>query len=201
MPTFKSWAFAGLVALPGCTDAAFNNPTRAAATRIELPDGMIIAGANGWCVDPSVSRARGETAVVVLGSCAAIGQNALAPRPDVAGVVTVSVEQGTAGSPSPAELGDFFVSDQGRAALARDGNSESVDILESRTGEDRFIMHTEDRSALPGASPLTWRALFDLGGRFVSVSLYGLQDQPIEPEDGLATLEAQVDELIAVNKP
>ena len=44
-----------------------------------------------------------------------------------------------------------------------------------------------------------WRALFDLEGRFVSVTLYGLQNQPIEPDDGLATLEAQVDQLIAAN--
>jgi len=200
MPTFKTWAIAGLLALPGCSEN-FNNPTRAASSRIELPDGMIVAGANGWCIDPDISRAQGDTAVVVLGSCAAIGQNALAPRPDVPGVVTVSVEQGTAGAPSPTELEDFFVSDQGRAALARDGQSDSVNILQSRASEDRFVIHTEDRSALPGASPLTWRALFGLGGRFVSVSLYGSKDQPIEPEDGLATLEAQVDELIAVNAP
>lgn len=199
MPTFKTWAIAGLLALPGCTDAVFENPTRAAPSQIELPDGMIVAGANGWCVDPSVSRSTGDTSVVVLGSCAAIGQDAAAPRPDVPGVVTVSVEQASSSAPSPAELEDFFVSDQGRAALARDGQSGSVDILESRTGDDRYIMHTEDRSALPGASPMTWRALFDLGGRFVSVSLYGLRDQPIDPEDGLATLEAQVDELIAAN--
>ena len=200
MQTSKAWAIAGILVLAGCSES-FNNPTRAAPSRIELPDGMIVAGANGWCVDPDVSRARGDTAVVVLGSCAAIGQNALAPRPDVPGVVTVSVEQGSTGAPSPAELEDFFVSDQGRAALARDGQSESVDILQSYASEDRFVIHTEDRSALPNASPLTWRALFGLDGRFVSVSLYSSQEQPIEPEDGLATLEAQVDELIAANAP
>lgn len=200
MPTFKAWAIACLFALTGCSEG-FDNPTRAAPSRIELPDGMIVAGANGWCIDPTVSRTKGDTAVIVLGSCAAIGQDALAPRPDVPGVVTVSVEQGSATAPSPAELEDFFVSDQGRAALARDGQPESIDILQSRTSEDRFVIQTEDSSALPGASPLTWRALFGLGGRFVSVSLYGAQDQPIEPEDGLATLEAQVDELIAVNAP
>ena len=200
MPTSKAWAVLGLLALAGCSES-FNNPTRAAPSQIELPDGMIVAGANGWCIDPDVSRAKGDTAVVVLGSCAAIGQNAFAPRPDVPGIVTVSVEQGAASAPSPAELEDFFVSDQGRAALARDGQSESVDILQSYASEDRFVIHTVDRSALPNASPLTWRALFGLDGRFVSVSLYSSQEQPIEPKDGLATLEAQVDELIAVNAP
>ena len=79
MPISKVWALAALVALSGCSETF--NPTRAASSRIELPDGVVVAGANGWCVDPSVSRARGETTVVILGSCAAIGQNALAPQP------------------------------------------------------------------------------------------------------------------------
>ena len=197
MPTFKGLAAAALVALAGCS-----NPmavTRAAPSEIALPDGTVIAGASGWCIDPSVSRPTDETAVVVLGSCAAIGQNALAPAPDVPGVVTVSVEKPGAVAPTPEQLESFFVSETGRAALARDGKASSVEILETRTDEDRLILYTADQSALPGASPRTWRALFDLGGRFVSVSLYGLEDQPFEPDDGRAALEAQVDQLISAN--
>lgn len=197
MPTFKFLAGAALVALAGCS-----NPlavTRAAPSQIKLPDGTVIAGANGWCVDPSVSRPADETAVVVLGSCAAIGQNAFAPTPDVPGVVTVSVEKPGAVAPTPEQLESFFVSETGRAALARDGKASSVEILETRTDEDRLILYTADQSALPGASPRTWRALFDLDGRFVSVSLYGLEDQPFEPDDGRAALEAQVDHLISAN--
>lgn len=197
MPTFKFLAGVALVALAGCS-----NPlavTRAAPSQIKLPDGTVIAGANGWCVDPSVSRPADETAVVVLGSCAAIGQNAFAPTPDVPGVVTVSVEKPGAVAPTPEQLESFFVSETGRAALARDGKASSVEILETRTDEDRLILYTADQSALPGASPRTWRALFDLDGRFVSVSLYGLEDQPFEPDDGRAALEAQVDHLISAN--
>ncbi len=173
--------------------------TRAATSEIALSDGTVIAGANGWCIDPSVSRPADDTAVVVLGSCAAIGQNALAPTPDVPGVVTVSIEQPGAAAPTPEQLESFFVSETGRAALARDGNASSVEILETSADDDRLILYTADQSALSGASPRTWRALFDLGGRFVSVSLYGLEDQPFEPEDGRAALEAQVDHLISVN--
>ena len=122
-------------------------------------------------------------------------------QPDVPGVVTVSVENGAAGAPTPEELEAFFVSDIGRASLARDGQHESVNILETYTSADRFLLHMEDLSALPGAAPEAWRALFDLQGRFVAVSLYGLSDAPISAEAGLAALEAQVDELIAANAP
>ena len=197
MPTCKAWAIAGLLALPGCSD--FLATKREAPTQVQLADGMVIAGANGWCVDQSVSRPGGDASVIVLGSCAAIGRDALAPRPDVPGVVTVSVERDALGVPSPADLEGFFVTEAGRAALARDGQAGSVEILETRAEDDRLILHLKDRSALPGASPMTWRALFDLGGRFVSVSLYGLSDQPIEAEEGLQALEAQVDRLIAAN--
>ncbi len=199
MPIFRILLAAGLFLLPGCSDLLVSEK-RSAPTRVELPDGMIVAGANGWCVDQASSRARGDTAVVVLGSCAAIGQNALAPRPDVPGVVTVSVERDALGAPTPEELESFFGSDAGRAALARDGQSASVEVLETRTGDDRFILYTDDKSALPGASTSMWRALFDLGGRFVSVSLYGLSDQPIPAGAGFEALDQQVDELIAANR-
>ena len=183
----------------GCAEGF--NVTRNAPSSIQLPNGTVVAAARGWCVDTSTSRARGDTAVVVLGSCAALASNALAPRPDVPGVVTVSVESEAGVSPSPKELETFFVSDAGRAALAHDGRAESVDILETRREDDLFILQAEDQSALPGASPVTWRALFDLEGRFVSVSLYGLSDRPIGRSEGLQTLEAQVDRLIAANDP
>ena len=198
MPTFKVWLAAGLLALPGCTDIMGEKSV--APSQIQLPDGLVVAGANGWCIDTASTSARGEAAVVVLGSCAAIGQDALAPRPDVPGVVTVSVERDPLGAFSPEDLQAFFVSDVGRAALARNGEATSVDILDTRAEDGRFFLHMKDSSALPGASPLTWRALFDLGGRFVSVSLYGLSDQPIEPDEGLDALEAQVDQLIAANQ-
>ena len=64
---------------------------------------------------------------------------------------------------------------------------------------DRFFVLSNDKSALPGAAASTWRALFDLKGRFVSVSLYGLSEQPIPAQEGLAAVEAQVDQLIAAN--
>jgi len=175
------------------------NVTRSAPERIALPDGTIIAGAQGWCVDEASSKARGETAVVVLGSCAAIGRNALAPQPDVAGVVTVSVESQAGPSPSIDALEAFFQTDSGRAALARDGQPGSIEILETQQEDGLLYLHAEDKSTPSGASPETWRALFDLDGRFVSVSLFGAPDSTIGRSAGLATLEAQVDELRAVN--
>lgn len=191
---------AALMALAGC-DGGFDlgTVTRSAPERIQLADGTVIAGAEGWCVDQKTSRARGDHAVVVLGSCAAIAGNVLAPRPDVEGLVTVSVDAEGGALPSAEQLAGFFGTEAGRAALARDGRAESVEILESQADDDMLILHAADRSAAPGTDPGIWRALFDMEGRFISVSLYGLVDQPIDRSEGLATLSAQVDTLRAAN--
>lgn len=200
MQTSKAVLVGAFFALSAC-DGGFElgGVTRKAPERIQLADGMVVAGADGWCVDTSTSRADGDTAVVVLGSCAAIARNALAARPDVPGVVTVSVD--SAGAPPSADaLETFFATDAGRAALARDGRAQSVEILETQREDGLLYLRTADQSAAPGTAPETWRALFDLDGHFVSVSLYGLIGNPIDRDDGMETLTRQVDELRAANK-
>lgn len=178
------------------------NVTRSAPERIELPDGLVVSGTRGWCVDTATSRTDGDTAVVVLGSCAAIARNAFAPRPEVPGVVTVSVE-GEGGAVPPVDvLQSFILSPPGRAALAQDGRTQSVRILDSRRDDDLLLVHVDDQSIRPasGTSSDYWRALFDLDGRFVTVSLTGLSEQPIDEQDGFETLTAQVDWLRRSNR-
>ena len=201
MQTCKALLFltAGL-GLAGCDTGLGIGVSRQAPEQIRLADGMVVAGAEGWCVDTITTRSDDDAAVVVLGSCAALAENVRAPSPDVPGLVTVSVDSDDGGAaPTADQLESFFGTDAGRAALARDGRAESVEILETRRREDLLILRAEDRSAAPGTDPEVWRALFDLEGRFISVSLYGLEDQPIESEDGLATLSEQVATLRAVN--
>ena len=196
---------AGIFGLAAC-DAALDglgdfNVTRSAPERIELPDGLVVSGTRGWCVDTSTTRSDGETSVVVLGSCAAIAGNAFAPRPDVPGVVTVSIENEVGGVPPAEALQRFIASDAGRAALARDGSAQSVDILESRRDGEMLLIHVEDRSSIQvlGASQDYWRAIFDLDGRFVTVSLISLSSRPIDRATGFDTLEAQVERIRSAN--
>ncbi len=199
MPTFKA-ALAPLACLVLAACAGGLGQSRNAPSQIELPDGTIVAGANGWCIDEATSRARGGTNVVVLGSCAAIAGEAAAPRPSVPGVVTVSVEAEPGNMPDGETLQKFFVSENGRAALARDGKPESVAILETRLEDDLLYLHAADASAAPGASNEIWRALFGLSGRFIVVSFYSRAEDAIEAEDGLNMLAAQVARLRAANQ-
>ena len=179
--TIRGLLLAACLATAAC-DGGFN-VTRNAPERVQLPDGLVVAGPRGWCVDRTTTRATADTAVVVPG------------------VVTVSID-GEAGDGPPAEvLEQFFGTDAGRAALARDGRADSVTILETRRSRDTFFIHAEDSGSaqMPGAATDYWRALFDMDGRFVSVSLVGLSNKPIGSADGLATLQAQIDRLKSAN--
>ncbi|MXQ06516.1 hypothetical protein GQ651_01515 [Alphaproteobacteria bacterium GH1-50] len=196
--TFKITALAAALGLAACSGGF--DITRNAPQAVKLPSGVVVSGTRGWCVDETTTRADGDASVVVFGSCAAIAKNALLPRPGVPGVITVSVDNSTSGT-APAEVLDaFFATERGRAALARDGRASSVRILETRQSRNALFLHAVDRSPLADdAAEDYWRAIFDLGGRFVSVSLVGLSEAPIPREEGLRTLEAQIERLRAAN--
>jgi hypothetical protein len=168
---------------------------------VKLSDGLIVAGAHGWCVDRKTTRSSGAASVVVFGSCAAIAGNARAPSPAFPGVVTVLVDGLAETAPPAALLEQFFASNAGRAALARDGRADSVTIIETYREGELLFLHAEDRSAgrLPDESGEYWRALFDMNGRFVTVSLVGLANRPIPRAAGLAALTAQIDQLKNAN--
>ncbi|NNE89850.1 MAG: hypothetical protein HKN27_17415 [Silicimonas sp.] len=195
--TSKALIAAFVFGLAGCE--AGLGVSRKAPEQISLPDGLIVAGAEGWCVDLESSRAIGATSMVVLGSCAAIAKNAKAPRPRVPGVMTVSIEGAGLQAPPAAALEAFFETDSGLAVLARDGIAQSVRVLESRRDGEHLYLRAEDKSALPGAESEYWRAIFGLNGRLVSVTLLGLAGRPIAPAEGFATLQSQIEELIVAN--
>lgn len=174
--------------------------TRNAPVEVQLPDGLVVAGARGWCVDRSTSKAREGGAVVVLGSCAAIAGNALLPSPRVDGIVTISVENGTGAPASLADVAAFLATDQGRAVLARDGRAASVDLLEIAAADDALFLHALDKSGGPlNTGTDYWRAVFDIQGRFVSVSLTPNAPDEVSRAQSLATLDAQIDRLKAAN--
>lgn len=194
----KGFALTAILGLAACGTGL--SITRNAPEAVRLPSGLVVKGSRGWCVDPGTLRTGEDASVVVFGSCAAIARNALLPRPAVPGIITVSVDNSNSGTASADILDAFFATAQGRAALARDGRAESIRILETRQADDALFLHAVDRSGLPAeVAEDYWRAIFDLGGRFVTVSLVGLSNDPIDRAAGLRTLEAQVDRLRAAN--
>lgn len=196
-PISKALTGAALFALAACDTGGV---ARNAPVGVTLPDGLVIAGARGWCVDRATTQTRGEAVVVIFGSCRALTRDASEPRPSVPGIVTVSVENTGTGVPAAEAVVAFLESDAGRAALSRDGTAASVEILETDIRRDAVVLHAIDRSGLPRqAAEEYWRALFEIDGRVVTVSLVALANASRNDGDWRAALDAQISRLKSAN--
>ncbi|MBK1634972.1 hypothetical protein [Rhodovulum adriaticum] len=194
-------ALAAVLALPGCLDTAPQvGPdgqfySRKAPPEIVVADGSVaIAAPYGFCVDKSALRQGTDGSFVLLASCAALTGADNAPNPSPDALLTASV----AGNPGPGGsaadravvLERYFGSEAGRAALARNGRADTVQIdgMDSRDG--LFFLHVTDRGPGlgKGLRPDTWRAIFDVQGRIVTASVTGFADRPISDAASRALL-------------
>ena len=195
---------AGLVALEmlgACSGGALDigkigfRPSRPAPERALVSDGQVtIAGPEGFCIDPTATRTEHGSSFVLLGSCAAISTSPRKPKPKVPAILTATVSGNGNAVPISASmetLAGFFKSDAGRAALSRSGKPESVTVIEALGKEDVFYIHARDKDAdaQTGADGEYWRALFDVKGRIVSASVFGLREHPISSDDSFRTLQ------------
>lgn len=149
-----------------------------------------VTAAPGYCVDRQASRETDAQAVVIIGRCS--DRSGSLPA-----IVTVAV--GVPGSAvsltaGPEALAAFFASDAGRATLSRDGDAASVSIRDIRTTDGRLVLHLDDV-----ATGETWRTLFGLRGRLVSVSVTAATGQGQTGDAGKALLDRSTTAMIRAN--
>lgn len=166
---------------------------------------VVIAGPLGYCPDRTATQGPDRQVSVVLGSCASIRNSAQAPSPVIPAVLTASVsrENGADISGSFSQLERFFRSRSGRAALARNGDSRSVRLLSMRRRNGAFIMRLEDRSPnrVPGLSAKYWRALIDVKGRIITLSVIAFEAKPMSDAFARATLDGFINRVRQENAP
>lgn len=165
---------------------------------------VVIAGPHGFCVDPTETKDKVKSAFVLLGSCAAISNVPIKPRPEIPAILMATVSAKTDSAPiatSMDALSRFFESDAGRAALSRDGKAETVEVIETLGRGGAFYIHARDSSTdtLTGAGAEYWRALFNVKGRIISASVVGLEKHPISTTEGFDTLGAFADRIKTLN--
>ena len=195
------------VLLAGCSNTG-DVSTRDAGLSRTAPDtiavankAIVIGGPPGYCIDRSASRVRGDSAFVLLASCASITQNPEADAPLAPGLLTASVERRSGNAPPTeaalAQLQDYVASPAGRAALARDGQTASVEIHGTILSDGVLYIHLTDGSAnaTPGLDETYWRGFFDLNGRLVTISVVGFESIPMPADSGLATMRAFSDRI------
>lgn len=172
-------------------------PFGGSTTSIVVAQGSTtVVGPPGYCVDRSATRSGRQGSFVLLGGCASISNNASAPSPSSLAVLTASVsdQNGATVTGAANRLDQFFRSQSGRAALARDGNPSSARVLAAYRKNGAFMMRVRDRSAglTPGLAPDYWRALFDLNGRLVTLTVIAFTARPISNSRGSAILDSFV---------
>ncbi len=170
--------------------------TRRAPERLAVSgDAVIVAGPAGYCIDKGATRDGAETAFVLLASCAAITRNQSVPRPPVQALLTAFVTGRDGGGDQVQDQARafeaFFGSEAGRAALARNGQADSVRIIQMFQRDGAFFVHASDSSDGAGSRLKQdyWRAIFDVNGRTVSASVVAFKDHPISDDASLATLQ------------
>lgn len=152
---------------------------------------ITVQGPRGFCVDKRATRDTDDGGFVLLADCAAVSRRADAPRPRYPALLTATVAPAEFQAEAQiAALERFFQSPEGRAALARDGNPGSIDLVDSARKGEMLILHAHDRSAeaLPGLERDQWRAIFALEDHIVSASVSALEARPLSPDSGRALL-------------
>jgi len=200
------FALATLTVLSGCagTGGGFALPKPAPKQIRVANNEVLIAGPKGFCIDPTETRDEGDRAFVLLGSCAAIANVGGKPSPKIPAILTATVSRKSSSTPiagSMQTLTDFFASDEGRAALSRDGKADTIEVIKTLDKNGVFYIHARDSSSdtLIGAGDEYWRALFDVHGRIISASVFGLKERPFPPNTGFGVLQGFTRRIRAEN--
>jgi hypothetical protein len=188
--TSKGTAVALCLVLAACVPGLPEIATSSSRAMPIMGGALQVAAAPGYCVDREASRETDVQAVVIIGRCS--DRSGSLPA-----IVTVAV--GAAGSAAsltagPEALAKFFASDVGRATLSRDGNAASVRLRDIRTIDGRLVLHLDD-----AATGETWRALFGLRGRLVSVSVTSAALQDQTGDAGKALLDRSTIAVVRAN--
>lgn len=154
-------------ALMGCDPATTGQNLHEIAV---FKGAITVAAPQGYCIDKKASVAVGSATVLLIGRCNAQGKVAAA-------VVTLTIGgPGSAGVlvAGPQALAEFFASDAGRKVLARDGDPDHVQVVQTQSAGRGLLLHLRDQVAGD-----YWRAIAAIKGRLVTISASGVAGAPL----------------------
>lgn len=156
--------------------------------------GLALAGPPGYCVDRSSVRERDEGIFALLGSCASVSGRANQPKPHSPGLISISLGPALSlqESVTGEMLASFVKSDRGSAAIAADRPVSHFRTLETRQQGAVSFVFVEDGTIHPdsGLEKTHWRAVFFVGDRIATSSIYSYANAPMSKAAGLAALSA-----------
>lgn len=199
-----------ILSLAGCM-SGLSVPTagridRSAPTEVTVSGKeIVVAGPDGFCIDPSsVEDRKDGVSFVLLGNCAAISRSAEDAQPPFHALLSASVRlnPGAAMADQMDLAQEFLRAPEGRALLSRTGDASTVTVIDSFAESDTLFLRARDTSEgyAPNMSPEHWRAIFDVRDRVIAVAVYGFEDAPLSSALGLETVRRFADEIRAANQ-
>ncbi len=171
-----------------------------------LNGGIVIQGPTGYCFDMTVLRSEVTNAFVVLGSCAALEGKGQQGRQSalLTATVTTPAEQAAPLAQNFPAMAAFLQSEPGRASISRAGDARSVRVVSVSASDEVLFVRAADAAAAVWGQPVEqdyWRAIFEVNGRYVTLTVLGLKDQPQGAAEKRRLLEAFVRSVRKANLP
>lgn len=139
-----------------------------------VPGGVALAGPSGFCLVESTRQSAGDRDLAAFRRC---GDTA---APDAVLTVVVGTEGSARGlDPSAEAMGAYFNGPEGRQALSRSGDAETVTVHELRDADGALLIRLSDQSQPGGAD--NWRAVTVLRDRIVTLGVRSPSDGPALP--------------------
>lgn len=157
----------------------------------EGPGAIVLAAPKGYCLAEDSVERTAASEFAAFTACRGAG----------AVLTATAGGPGSAQPVDPAEMGNFLTSDSGRAALSRSGKAAAVAVHSVAAAGDVVLVHLTDRSTPPTAvapGP-SWRAVFVLGDRLVTLTAAPGAGTAMDAEAGRALIGRFVGAMRAAN--
>jgi hypothetical protein len=196
MSTWINKAILAMVLLSGCVApgggaALLTGAQTAEPRRTIVLDGMKIAGPQGFCPVQTSRQRVGQAEFVALAPCSGTQGAILA--------ATIGAPGSAAGVQlSAAVLEPYFGTPEGQRALRGEGNDDMISVHEVRDLGGAVVLRlTREGTARVGDS---WRALLQIDGRLITLSVRPRQGGSLPPQDGRRLIERFVAAMRGANQ-
>jgi hypothetical protein len=179
------------MALLGCAQgeqARSDNGTHAPRSLQVMTKGFVVAGPRGFCVDTLNSRSTEDSAFALMGSCSAISGNPADDKPKAPAILSASIvpADGPLDEAALDRLAAFLSSEDGMAALSRAEDDTDVAVIDLDRAPGMVLIHARDRMDAEDLQGDYWRAVFEVAGHIVSVTVSGFAATPFDNDAGKA---------------
>lgn len=173
------------MALPGCVGGP------SSVQMGQGPGAIVLAAPAGYCVARDSVERTAASEFAAFTACQGPG----------AVLTATAGGPGSAQPVDPAEMGAFLTSPAGRRALARSGNATAVTVHSVAAAGDVVLVRLTDRSRPPAAVAPgeSWRAVFVLGDRLVTLAAAPARGTTLPPGAGRALIGRFVGAMRAAN--